>query len=88
MKSAFKEAPQIKKNLTLAGIYTGLVVQFITSVTFSSWLRTAQLEFVDGNLYIFAISVGSILGLIAMSLYGFFAAKNPAKIPLICVSLL
>ncbi len=88
MKSAFKEAPQIKKNHTLAGIYTGLVVQLIPSVTFSSWLRTAQLEFIDGHLYIFAISVGSILGLIAMPLYGFFGVKNPAKIPLICVSLL
>ncbi len=89
MKNAFQEAPQAKKLLTLGGIYVGLVVQLVTSTTFSSWLRTAQLEFADGYLYIFAISVGGILGLIAMPLYGYFGAKNPAiKVPLICVSLL
>ena len=88
-KNAFLESPQSKKLLTLGGIYVGLVVQLVTSTTFSSWLRTAQMEFADGSLYVFAISVGGILGLIAMPLYGYFGAKNPAvKVPLICVSLL
>jgi MFS family permease len=88
-KNAFQAAPQAKKMFTLVGLYVGLIAQLMTSVTFSSWLRTAQLEFSDGYLYIFAISVGGILGLIAMPLFGYFGAKNPAvKKPLICVSLL
>ncbi|MDR1712638.1 MAG: MFS transporter [Coriobacteriales bacterium] len=88
-KNAFLAAPQAKKMLTLVGLYVGLIAQLCTSVTFSSWLRTAQTEFSDGYLYIFAISVGGILGLIAMPLFGYFGAKDPAlKKPLICVSLL
>lgn len=87
--NAFQRAPHSKKMLTLIGLYCGLCVQLMTSVTFSSWLRTAQTEFSDGYLYIFAISIGGVLGLIAMPLYGYFGAKNPAlKRPLICVSLL
>jgi MFS family permease len=88
-RNAFLDAPQNKKMLTLLGLYIGLIAQLMTSVTFSSWLRTAQTEFSDGYLYVFAISVGGILGLIAMPLFGYFGAKNPAlKKPLICISLL
>ncbi|MCL1798543.1 MAG: MFS transporter [Eggerthellaceae bacterium] len=88
-RNAFQEAPQAKKMLTLFGLYVALIAQLCTSVTFSGWLRTAQLEFTDGQLYILAMSIGGILGLIAMPLYGYFAAKNPAiKRPLIVASLL
>jgi MFS family permease len=89
IKNAFLDAPSSKKWLTLFGLYLALITQLFTSVTFSSWLRTAQLEFADGSLYILAMSIGGVLGLIAMPLYGYFGARNPAiKRTLICVSLL
>jgi MFS family permease len=88
MRNAFQEAPSNKKMMTLVGIYVGLVIQIFASVTFSSWLRTAQLEFADGHLYILAMSIGGVLGIIAMPLFGYFGAKNPAiKRILVCVSL-
>jgi MFS family permease len=88
-QNAFQRAANGKKMLTLVGIYIGLVAQLMTSVTFSGWLRTAQLEFTDGSLYIFAMSIGGVLGIIAMPLFGYFGAKNPAvKRALITISLL
>jgi MFS family permease len=85
----FQAAPNSKKMLTLVGLYLGLVSQLIASTTFSGILRVAQNDFTDGSLWILAASIGGILGLMAMPLYGYFGARNPAmKRTLVCVSLL
>ena len=85
----FQAAPARKKMMTLVGIYLGLVSQLIASSTFSGILRVAQNEFADGSLWVLAASIGGILGLIAMPLYGYFGARNPAvKRTLVSVSLL
>ncbi|MDR1183984.1 MAG: hypothetical protein LBK67_04220 [Coriobacteriales bacterium] len=87
--NAFLEAPNSKKMLTLVGIYLGLISQLIASTTFSGILRVAQNEFTDGSLWVLAASIGGILGLIVMPLYGYFGARNPAlKRTLVCASML
>jgi MFS family permease len=87
--NAFLEAPNRKKMLTLSGIYVGLVSQLVASSTFSGILRVAQTQFDDGSLWVLAASISGVLGLIAMPLYGFFGARNPAlKATLVMVSLL
>jgi MFS family permease len=87
--NAFLAAPNSKKMLTLVGIYLGLISQLITSTTFSGILRVAQNEFTDGSLWVLAASIGGILGLIVMPLYGYFGARNPAlKRTLVCASML
>jgi MFS family permease len=87
--NAFQKAPHNKKMLTVFGIYLGLISQLITSTTFSGILRVAQSDFADGTLWVLAASIGGVLGLVAMPLYGYFGARNPAiKRILVCVSLL
>ena len=78
VRNAFQAAPDIKKWLTLIGLYAAMIIQLCTSVTLSGWMRTAQTEFDDGALYILAMSISGVLGLIAMPLYGYFGARNPA----------
>jgi len=86
--NAFLEAPSRKKMLTLSGIYVGLVSQLVASSTFSGLLRVAQTEFTDGSLWVLAASIGGVLGPIAMPLFGFFGARNPAlKSTLVIASL-
>lgn len=75
--------------LTLIGLYAAMIIQLCTSVTLSGWMRTAQVQFSDGELYVLAMSISGILGLIAMPLYGYFGARNPAqKRLIITISLL
>jgi hypothetical protein len=69
--NAFLEAPNSKKMLTLIGVYLGLISQLTASTTFSGILRVANIEFEDGALWVLAASIGGILGLIAMPLYGY-----------------
>jgi MFS family permease len=85
----FQAAPQGKKMLTLIGIYLALFTNLVTSTTNSILLPAAAGEIGGMEIYPMVVAIGGVLGLIAMPLYGYYGAKNPAlKRPIIAVSLL
>lgn len=86
--NAFQTAPSGKKTLTVAGIYIGLLASLIHSSSLATVLPVAAQEIGGMDIYPLASMIGGILGVIAMPLYAFLGAKNPAvKRILVVISL-
>ncbi|MDR1320585.1 MAG: MFS transporter [Gracilibacteraceae bacterium] len=87
--NAFQEAPKSKKMITLVGIYLGILASLVQSSTLSTILPIASMEIGGMEIYPLASVVGGILSVVAMPLYGFLGAKNPAlKRTLVLISLI
>lgn len=67
-----------KKMLTLIGIYVCLVGCIFQSATASTLLPTAAAEIGGQDYYSLANTLSGAVGVVAMPLWGLFAAKNPA----------
>ncbi len=87
--SAFTEASDSKKKLTLAALFCGLFGSILISATQSTMLPVAALEIGGEGIYSLVATLSGIVSVIAMPLYGYFAAKDPAVKPkLFSVSML
>jgi hypothetical protein len=87
--NAFQEAPKSRKMITLVGIYLGILASLVQSSTLSTILPIASMEIGGMEIYPLASVVGGILSVVAMPLYGFLGAKNPAlKRTLVLISLI
>lgn len=85
----FANAPSMRKMLMLVGIYVCVVGTIFQSATASTLLPTAAAEIGGADIYAVANTLPSVVGVVAMPLWGFFAAKNPAmKRMLFVVSML
>lgn len=78
MGNAFERAPEGKKRLTLAALYCGLFGALLISSTQSTMLPAAAMEIGGEDIYSLVATLTGIVSVIAMPLFGFFAAKNPA----------
>jgi MFS family permease len=89
MNNPFQEASVNKKTLTLIGIYLGIIGDLLVSSGFSTMLPAAALEIGGKDIYPMANTIGGVLGISAMPLYGYLASRNPAiKRPLFAISLI
>lgn len=78
MKNAFLEASGRRKKLTLASVYCGLFGAILISSTQSTMLPAAAMEIGGGNIYSLVATLSGVVSVIAMPLFGYFSAKNPA----------
>ncbi len=78
MSNVFEKAPPEKKKRTLAALYCGLFGALLISSTQSTMLPAAAMEIGGEDIYSLTATLAGIVSVIAMPLYGFFAAKNPA----------
>lgn len=74
----FAAAPNGKKLLTLIGIYVCLVGTIIQSATASTLLPIAAADIGGLDIYSMANTLPGIIGVIAMPLWGYMAAKSPS----------
>lgn len=88
VSNPFAAAPNGKKMLTLVGIYVCLIGTIFQSATASTVLPTAAVEIGGADIYALANTLPTVISVIAMPLWGFFGAKNPAiKRPLYVFSM-
>lgn len=76
--NAFQAAPNRKKLLTLLALYTGIIGAIMVSATGSTMLPAAAIELGGMEIYSLASTLSGVVSVVAMPLYGYFAAKNPA----------
>lgn len=77
-KNPFAVAPNSKKMLTLIGIYVCLVGTIFQSATASTLLPMAAAEIGGLDIYSMANNLSGVVGVIAMPLWGYMAAKSPS----------
>lgn len=73
----FQSAPNSKKMMTLIGVYLGVVANLLVSNTNSLVLPAAAAEIGGMEIYGLAQAVSGIIGVCAMPIFGFIAARNP-----------
>lgn len=76
--NAFQKAPQSKKLLTLISLYAGILGSIMISSTQSTMLPAAAMEIGGADIYSLVTTLGGVVSVVSMPLYGYFAAKNPA----------
>lgn len=87
--NAFQNAPESKKRITLIAIYCALFGATMVSAVQSTMLPLAAKDIGGEDIYSLTNVVISLVSVIAMSLYGFFASKDPsAKVKLFSFSLI
>ena len=79
--NAFQSASSRKKFFTLLSLYAGIIGSIMVSATGSTMLPAAAIEIGGKDIYSLATTLSSVLSVVAMPLYGYFAAKNPAIKP-------
>lgn len=89
MNNPFLTAPNSKKMMTLAGIYLALLGQIFVSAGLSVILPAAALDIGGETLYPLASTISGLISLIAMPLFAYYGANNPAvKRPIVAFSVL
>jgi MFS family permease len=85
----FSRAPAAKKRMTLVGIYVAaLVTRFISTGSFTLLPMAAQ-DIGGMDIYPLASTLGGLLSICAMPLFGYFGSRDPSlKRPLLLASLL
>jgi MFS family permease len=85
----FAEAPANRKLVTLIGVYVAALTTRLISTGMFTVLPMAVSDIGGETIYPLASTVGGLLGIIAMPLYGYLGARNPwLKRPLLQCSLL
>lgn len=86
--NAFQAASPKKKMITLLAIYCGLIGATLVSATQSTMLPIAAQDIGGTEIYGLVNTLSGVISVIAMPLFGYFGAKNPAlKTKLFIVSL-
>ncbi len=84
LSNPFLEAPNIKKLLTVIGVYCGVMANLLVSTTNSTLFPAAAAEIGGMEIYGLAQGVSGIIGVVAMPIFGFIAARNPAMKRILC----
>lgn len=79
----YQNQPQSKKMMTLVGIYLAIIGNLMVSMTNATMLPAAAAEIGGMEIYGVAQSIAGVLSICLMPIFGFVAAKNPAKKPLL-----
>lgn len=77
-RNPFLEAPNAKKMMVVVGVYLGVIANLMVSTSNSIVLPAAAAEIGGQDIYALAQSVAGIIGVCAMPIFGFIAARNPA----------
>jgi MFS family permease len=86
--SVYQNVSSGKKTLTVAGIYTVLVVMVMLASGISTLLPEAAKEIGGETIYSLAQTLPGVIGIVLMPLFGYIGAKKPSvKRSLIAVSL-
>ena len=73
----YQEAPQSKKMLMLFALYLGIIANLMVTSTNATLLPIAAQDFNAYEIYGLAQSIAGVLGVCAMPIFGFIAARNP-----------
>lgn len=73
----YQEATNRQKMLMLAALYLGIIANLMVSSTNATLLPIAAKEFDAYSIYGLAQSIAGVLGVCAMPIFGFIAARNP-----------
>lgn len=73
----FQQAPNAKKMCTLVGVYLGVIANLMVSTTNATLLPAAAADIGGMGIYGLAQSISGVLGVCAMPIFGFIAARNP-----------
>ena len=76
-QNAFQAAPNSKKLMTVIGVYCGVMANLLVSMTNSTLFPAAAADIGGMEIYGLAQGVSGILGVCAMPIFGFIAARNP-----------
>lgn len=87
--NAYHDAPKNKKTFTLLALYVGIIGACLVSGSQSIMLPVAAQEIGGKEYYSLVTTLSGCIGVVAMPLYGYLAARNPAiKSKLFAVSML
>ena len=87
-QNAFQAAPNSKKLMTVIGVYCGVIANLLVSMTNSTLFPAAAADIGGMEIYGLAQGVSGIIGVCAMPIFGFIAARNPhLKRPLLALGL-
>lgn len=81
--NSFLGASKHKKLMTLAGLYISIMVGVMVTTGGSTLLPAAAAEIGGQDIYPLASTIGGVLGIVCMPLFGYLAAKNPALMPVL-----
>jgi MFS family permease len=88
MSNPFQDAPRFKKMMTLFSIYLGAVSMIIVSSGMATLLPAAATEIGGADYYPLATTIGGVIGIAAMPMFGYFGAKRPdLRTPFIAMSM-
>ncbi len=73
----YQQATQTQKMLMLFALYLGIIANLMVSSTNATLLPIAAQEFDSYEIYGLAQSIAGVLGVCAMPIFGFIAARNP-----------
>ena len=73
----YQEATKSQKMLMLFALYLGIIANLMVSSTNATLLPIAAQEFDSYSIYGLAQSIAGVLGVCAMPIFGFVAARNP-----------
>lgn len=79
----YQSVPRNKKMMTLAGIYLAIIGNLMVSTTNATMLPAAAAEIGGQDIYGVAQSISGVLSICLMPIFGFLAARDPAKKPLL-----
>ena len=82
--NVFLDAPNNKKLMTVIGVYCGVLANLLVSTSNSTLFPAAAADIGGMEIYGLAQGVSGILGVIAMPIFGFIAARNPAMKRWLC----
>lgn len=82
--NVFLDAPNNKKLMTVIGVYCGVLANLLVSTSNSTLFPAAAADVGGMEIYGLAQGVSGILGVIAMPIFGFIAARNPAMKRWLC----
>ncbi|MDR2378984.1 MAG: MFS transporter [Bifidobacteriaceae bacterium] len=82
----FQTAAPAKKSITLIGVYLGLFGAIFASSGLATALPAAAKGIGGAALYPLASTIAGLLSMVAMPLYGFIGARNPADKRLLFVA--
>jgi MFS family permease len=78
MPSPYLNQPLYRRVLTLVGIYAAFIFVISDAIVYSSTLLpTAMADLGGTDLYALGTAIGGVLGVAAMPLLGYLAARNP-----------
>ena len=76
-QNAFQAASNSKKLMTVIGVYCGVIANLLVSMTNSTLFPAAAADIGGMEIYGLAQGVSGIIGVCAMPIFGFIAARNP-----------